>query len=198
MTKLKIGKRSGLKYFDIEDIRSWKPCYDPMKYLPENWRGTALTILKNEAIPFADRLWVVCRSEIASDRTLRLFAVWCARKVQHLMSDKRSIDAIEVAERFANGQATQAELDSARTAAREAARDVVGMATIWAAAQAAAYSAAGDAAREAARDAAKVASWAAGDAAWDATSDAATATAQAAQREKLIEMLIAEGKERLK
>jgi len=161
VNKLKVGKKSGLKYFDMANIRSWKPCYDPVKHLPENWRGTALTILKNEAIPFPDRLWVVCRGDVLSDRVMRLFAVWCARQVQHLMTDKRSLDAIDVAERFANGQATQAELEAARDAAWAA----------WAAAWAAA------------RDAA----WAA---AWDAAGDA--------QRDKLIEMVIAEGKERLK
>jgi hypothetical protein len=39
--KLKIGKKSGLRYFSIADVRSWKPCYDPAKYIPEDWRGTA-------------------------------------------------------------------------------------------------------------------------------------------------------------
>ena len=200
MNKLKVGKKSGLKYFDIKDIRSWELCYDPVKHLPENWRGTALTILKNEAIPFEDRLWVVCRNEFISDRTMRLFAVWCARQVQHLMADKRSIDALDVAERFANGQATLAELDAAGAAAGDAA---------WAAARAAgdaawaaARAAAGAAARAAAGAAAGAAAWDAWDAAWDAARaaawDAARDAAGAAQRDKLIEMVIAEGKERLK
>ena len=199
MNKLKVGKKSGLKYFDIKDIRSWEPCYDPVEHLLENWRGTALTILKNETISFEDRLWVVCRSEIASDRTMRLFAVWCARQVQHLMADKRSIDALDVAERFANGQATQTELDAAGAAAWDAAGTTAGDAAgdaAWAAARAAAG---------AERDAAGAA-WAAWAAAWDAARDAAGAAARAAardaakaaQRDKLIEMVIAEGKERLK
>jgi len=49
--------------------------------------------------------------------------VWCARQVQHLMTDKRSLDAIDVAERFANGLATENELDIAWAAARAAAGD---------------------------------------------------------------------------
>ena len=185
MSKLKVGKKSGLKYFDMADIRSWKPCYDPVKHLPENWRGNAIMILKNEVIPFEDRLWVVCRNELISDRTMRLFAVWCARQVQHLMKDKRSIDALDVAERFANGQATQAELGAARDAAKAAA---------WDAAKEAAWAAA----RAAARDAARAAARAARDAAWNAAWNAARDAAKAAQRDKLIEMVIAEGKERLK
>ena len=60
-----------------------------------------------------------------SVRELRLFAVWCARQVQHLMSDPRSVDAIDVAERYADGKATDDELAAARAAAaaREAAGD---------------------------------------------------------------------------
>jgi len=57
------------------------------------------------------------------DREIRLYAVWCARQVQHLMTDQRSIDALDVAERYANGLATENELDIARAAAWDAARD---------------------------------------------------------------------------
>lgn len=56
-------------------------------------------------------------------RELRLFAVRCARAVQHLLKDKRSLDAIDVAERYANGQATDEELDDAFDAAIEAGTD---------------------------------------------------------------------------
>ena len=95
--KLKRGKKSGLAYFSIADIRAWEPCYDPKRYIPEDWRGTSVDVLKDERIPPADRLWVVLRTEIVSERVMRLFAVWCARQVQHLMTDKRSTDAIDVA-----------------------------------------------------------------------------------------------------
>lgn len=52
------------------------------------------------------------------DPQWRLFAVWCARKVQHLMTDQRSVDALDVAERYARGGATDDELAAARDAAR--------------------------------------------------------------------------------
>ena len=146
-----------MKQFTIADIRSYKPCYDPNKYLSEDWKGTVLDILKDDRIPFPDRLWVVCRTELISERTLRLFAVWSARQVQHLMKDPRAIAALDVAQRFAMGEASKEELDAARDAAWAAARD-----------------AASDAAWAAARDAAR-------DAAWDAASAAAGAAARDAE-----------------
>jgi len=67
-------------------------------------------------------MWVATRRGVLDDRTLRLFAVWCARQVQHLMTDPRSVVAVDVAERFANGDATAEELKVAWDVARNAAR----------------------------------------------------------------------------
>ena len=106
-----------------------------------------------------DAIWCL-RAVEGYDREIRLFAVWCARQVQHLLKDQRSLDALYVAERYANGEATEDEL--------AAALDAVEVAGAWSAANAAM------AARAAARDAAlAVAAWAA---AWSAA-DAARAAA---------------------
>jgi hypothetical protein len=66
-------------------------------------------------------LWVATRQGVLSDREWRLFAVWSARQVQHLMADARSLAALGVAERYANGEAKDEELAAARDAARDAA-----------------------------------------------------------------------------
>ncbi len=88
-----------------------------------------------------------------SDKQLRLFAVRCARRVQHLMTDPRSIKALDVAERYANGQATDDELSAARYAAWAAASaaEAAASAAAWYAARAEAWAAARAAASAAER-----------------------------------------------
>ena len=128
---------------------------------------------------FEDAVWTF-KCLAGADREIRLFAVDCARQVQHLMTDPRSLAALDVAERFANGLATSEELDAAWAAARDAARDAAwaaARATALAAARATAWATAW-AAADAARDAADAAWYAARDAA-----DAARAAARAKQEE---------------
>ncbi len=133
-----------------------------------------LTVLESNGP--VNAIWAL-RCVDGHDREIRLYAVWCARQVQHLMTDPRSTDALDVAERFADGQATSEELRAAGAAAVDAAWD-----------------AAGDAAVDAAVDAA----WAAGDAAWAAAraagaAGAAGAAAWAAQTEEL-KVMMTQGK----
>ena len=104
-----------------------------------------------------DALWAT-RCLIGKDRDLRLYAVWRARQVQHLMKDERSIEAINVAERFANGEATSEELAAAQAAARDAAR-ADARADACAAACAAAWDDAWYSARAAAWYSARAAAW---------------------------------------
>ncbi len=61
--------------------------------------------------------------EMISPRKERLFAVACSASVWGLMTDSRSRQAIEIAERFADGKATVQELTAAHESALEAARD---------------------------------------------------------------------------
>ena len=156
----------------LNAIRALDPCANGWKTLLAHLGKTTaddeplhlLTILASNGLD--DALWCM-RAMPEHDTHWRLYAVWCARQVQHMMTDQRSIAALDVAERHARGDATDAELAAAGDAA-------------WAAAWAAwaAGDAAGDAAwaARAAGDAAGDAAWAAGDAAW-AAGDAARAAA---------------------
>jgi hypothetical protein len=64
----------------------------------------------------------------AGERTLRLFACACVRRHWHRLPDDRSRHAVELAERYADGQATLDELNAAWSAAGEAFDDSPGFA----------------------------------------------------------------------
>ena len=147
------------------DFKKFEPCYDPQERYGD-FSGTILDILKDKRIPAKDRIWAATRKGMLDDRTLRLFACKCVREVWHLLTDERSRKAVEVAELYAVGEATDEELaaawDATWDAAMAAARDAAMAATwaaAWAAAMAAAMAAARDAAMAAARDAAMAAAW---------------------------------------
>ena len=168
----------------LNRIREHGPCCEGWETL---LKGLGKTSPDDEPLPYAriveingldDAIWC-CRAEPKYDRQWRLYAVWCARRVQHLTTDPRSVAALDVAERYARGEASDEELAAARDAAGDAwaaARDA------WAAARDAwdvardAWDAAEKTTWAAARDAACAAAgaaWAARAAAWDATRDAA-------------------------
>lgn len=112
----------------LNAIRKHGPCKDGwgklLQYLgrtqADNDPLPILTVLESNGLD--DALWAL-RALEGHDREIRLFAVWCARQVQHLMSDYRSVEALDVAERFANGEVSDVELAAAWAAAREAARE---------------------------------------------------------------------------
>jgi hypothetical protein len=108
-----------------------------------------------------------------------------AEQVRHLMKDKRSTNALDVARRYADGLATKKELDDARAAAVDV-WDDFSRAAAWDAYDAA-WVAAYDVAWEAARYAAGAAAVDAGSAARGAAWDAAWAAALAGQNALLFE-----------
>ena len=169
----------------LQKIRDAQPCEDGWKKLLKSKGGATADYAAEfplsdvlDSNGLHDTLWCLrCLPE--HDNLWRLYAVWCARQVQHLMKDQRSIDALDVAERHARGLATDAELSAAEDAAGAAAWDAAWAAVCmadaaWAAARAAAWVAAETAA--AARGA-----WAAARGEW--------AAARAAQEQKLREIL---------
>ena len=179
-------------YTTLNKIRAHAPCADGWAKLLRHLGKTQaddepvslLTILDSNGLD--DALWCL-RAVDGHKKEMRLYAVWCARQVQHLMNDPCALAALDVAERHATEQATDSELAVAWGAAwgasgavawgaaEDAAEDAAWVAA-EAAAQDAAWVAARDAAWVAARDAARGAAWvAARDAAWVAARDAQTA-----------------------
>jgi hypothetical protein len=119
---------------NIADIRALKPCYDPAKYLPESWQGTARDILSIADCPAEDRLWVVLRSDWIPAPVLRTFALWCAREALKLLPapNQRSVAAYSVARRYVKGTASAAELIAAQAEAQNAANAAACAATTYA------------------------------------------------------------------
>lgn len=112
----------------LDEIREHSPCTEGWTKLLGTLGKTKaddeplslLTILDSNGID--DALWCA-RAFKGHDRDFRLFAVWAARQVQHLMTDPRSLNALDVAEQFANGLCDDAAGDAAWGAACEAAWD---------------------------------------------------------------------------
>ena len=146
-----------MKNLSISDIRALQPYYDPKRHLAEDWEGTIIDLLKRDDIPAEDRLWVALHKEFLTEKILRLFACRCVREVWHLLEDDRSKTAVEVAERYAVGEATAENRRRARDAAYAAYNDICGTNSAIAAAMWTAADAAGTAARSAAADVAEAA-----------------------------------------
>ncbi len=111
----------------LNQIRDCKPCQEGWKKLLKYLGKTAtddkdlslLTILESNGLN--DALWCL-RAVEGFEREKRLYAIWCASQVRHLMTDERSLSALVVAERFAEGLATKDELTIAEAASWAAAR----------------------------------------------------------------------------
>ena len=166
-------------YTTLNKIREHEPCIDGWRKLlrhigkaqADDEPLALATILQSNGLD--DALWCL-RAVDGHEKEVRLYAVWCARQVQHLMKDPRTLAALDVAERHAHGQATDAELAAAYAASAEA----------WDAAYAARDAAyAASAAAWAAASAASAEAWAAASAAANAAAYAAWNAASAAARE---------------
>ena len=120
----------------LKKIRAHSPCASGWTRLltflgKTKVDGEALllsTVLQSNGLN--DTLWCL-QAVDGFEREKRLFAVWCARQVQRLITDPRSLAALDVVEQFANGQASLEELGAARDAARDAAANAAWAAT-WA------------------------------------------------------------------
>ena len=106
----------------LNSIRAHSPCCDGWAKLLRHLGKSAAddepllieTILDSNGLD--DALWCL-RAVDGQDREIRLYAAWCARRVQHLMVDPASVAVLDEAERYARGRTTGEELGAARAAA---------------------------------------------------------------------------------
>ena len=170
----------------LNKIRAHQPCASGWKKLLDALGKTKaddeplllLTILESNGLD--DCLWAL-HTVPEYDSLWRKYAVWCARQIEHLMTDERSKLALDVAWRHSNGEATDDELAAAGVAACDAALAASSDAAwvvVRASASASASDVAGDVAWAVVRAAAKAA-------ASDVAGDVARAAVRAAQAEKL-------------
>lgn len=109
----------------LNRIRAAHPCSTGWKKLLHHLGKTRaddeqlslLTILKSNGI--SDAIWALRAIDDCPE--IRLFAVRCVRQIQHFLTDIRSLDALDVTELYAVGEATDEDLAAARAAARDAA-----------------------------------------------------------------------------
>lgn len=126
----------------LNRIRVHHPCRDGWEKLlsfldktqPDDEPLLLETIL--DANGLDDALWCL-RAVEGHDREIRLYLIWCVRQVQHLTTDPRSGAALDVAERYARGQASREELDAASASAAAAWAEAKARVAAWVAASAA-------------------------------------------------------------
>jgi len=165
----------------LRKIRQHNPC-------KKGWRtllsSLGKTVVDDEPLPLVtilqsngldDTLWCL-RTITGHDKEIVRFSLACAQEVRHLMTDQRSLNALDAVARHLESPLSKQELDQVVAEAGAAAEAAE---AAWAAARAA------RAAAEAARAAAEAAVWAA-EAAAGAAAEAAESWAEARSRQSQI------------
>ena len=126
LTKLTARQASGKRRVnnvnksEMRFLREHRACTEAVDWLKANKIKSL-----SEAWEKCERsdwmLWLMAEYGIKDDRNYRLFACWCVRQVWHLLKDERSKKAVEVAEKYACGEATKEELSAAADSAHSAA-----------------------------------------------------------------------------
>lgn len=114
-------------YTTLNKIRAHTPCHDGWRKLLSSLGKTSaddeplslVTILDSNGLD--DALWCL-RTLPEHDHLWRRMLVMYARRVSHLMTE-RSLDALDVADRYSQGLASDAELAETKAEAWAAARE---------------------------------------------------------------------------
>jgi chemotaxis protein histidine kinase CheA len=110
----------------LNQIRAHRPCHDGWSKLLRGLGKTAADdetlwldeVLDHNGLDYA--LWCLHSVE-GCDREIRLFAVWCARRVQHHVNDQLSVAVLDFAERCARVEVSNARMRAEMEAAQNAA-----------------------------------------------------------------------------
>ena len=118
LRKIRAADPCGLRLEDGQRVGHLKLRH----HLGEGWGDDTpvdiATIIDSNGLDYA--LWCL-RAVDGHAREMLLYAYWCARQVPSLMEDPRSVAAPDVAERNANGAASDDERAAAKAAGAEAA-----------------------------------------------------------------------------
>ena len=77
---------------NVQDIRNLNPCYDPSKYLKEDWVGSVQDILRMSDVPPYDRLWVCCRNEFIKEDLLFKFSEQCCWEIVEFLPEDDQLE----------------------------------------------------------------------------------------------------------
>ncbi len=78
-------------------------------------------------------IWALRKAGFQELRPLMVWACWCVRQVAHFLTEQQSMQALEVADRFAEGNATIEELTAMTGAAQQAERPNLPLQAAWSA-----------------------------------------------------------------
>jgi hypothetical protein len=110
-----------------ESCRAEYACYTDEQlegHIPKEGLPPSAVLTSN--IPSEDKCWVLIYAAGATDRILRESACWSARQLLASVKnpDPRSLHCVDVAERYARGEATEEELAEARKIAFDVSCDL--------------------------------------------------------------------------
>ena len=117
LRKIRAADPCGMRLEDAKSVRYLKLRHHLGRGHGDDTPIDIATILDINGLDYA--LWCL-RAVDGHAREKRLYAVWCARQVPSLMDDPSSVTVIDVAERNANGAASNDELAAGTEAARAA------------------------------------------------------------------------------
>jgi hypothetical protein len=100
------------------EIMQHNPCYNPVEIgMPIDYSANPIDFIqeyRHKVKELQDINWVIRKLLVLSLKQTKLYAIWCARQIKFLVKNKYSIEALNIAEAYTNGNTTLEELIKAR------------------------------------------------------------------------------------